>query len=926
MEDALWGVELFQRYVEWLPSFLPVVVGGALFAALIVGLRDRVGRVGRWALVLLAVGIGSAVAWHRLALFDDAYISLRYAKNLLQGHGFVFNAGEPVLGITNFLWTLVIAAASGLSGVRLEYVALVQAFLGYLLFVAGVEKVSRRKGTGGVPLATMACAMSYLVASYASTGLESLTVAAVVVWALDALMGRRWMLAGGLLTLACWMRLDQGLFLALGALVVLRHGGIQGLVRFLVPTPTLLLLLGYCFWAYGDPLPNTVAAKAGKPYPTMGSLYLWSFLLTTHLLWLLPVSFWGMFQVEEDEDRRFRDFAVSGALLWMAYVVYVGGDFMLGRFLLPTVPFLWLGAERAVGAVEKAPKLVLAAAVGATFYGMPILKFGHVEWWLADESTVYEITSVDPLVVEHHNFHTGRFMYKHLTSRGVKPKLAAHGIGMMSFYSELPVIDMLGLTDPVTARKPLPGPRRRPGHERKATDAHLIAEGAVLSSHAHFPGYEDITDLGTPKRAGMKRWHILQYDKEVLNAMRKATRRITFVDIDAWIDETLASDLDRSELKSRLNFLQRYYFQVEGADLERRQKLVDKIDAKLAYEGPEPDANGMVVHQEGVETGHLMVVRHDRPVVKLLAPDGEELRTWRRRFQRAFPGDADAERGGAKHFGTAEPLDDGGLVVVYDGLGLVRLGPKGAILWAKKLEAHGDVWLHDGTIWVFGRGIGEAYGRLVVDDYLWQFDLDGNKLDEISLLGALEAFDAEAIQAFQDTPQRDMNLEGDRRSGYMGHFTDMTVAPEGDAPFAGTWLLTSRNLGRVFAFDLESRSFRWASEVFDRPHATALQDDELLVFEAADLGQLKRTSGDGAAFAPSPGPSPTGGDVQVTEAGVLITYGDLGRARFHTPDGTLVWEWVNPHRGPRGRPLPVASVRFVDAALAARLAGGSAGR
>jgi hypothetical protein len=41
------------------------------------------------------------------SLFDDAMISLTYARNLAEGNGLVWTAGEsPVEGYTNFLWTL----------------------------------------------------------------------------------------------------------------------------------------------------------------------------------------------------------------------------------------------------------------------------------------------------------------------------------------------------------------------------------------------------------------------------------------------------------------------------------------------------------------------------------------------------------------------------------------------------------------------------------------------------------------------------------------------------------------------------------------------------------------------------------------------------------------------------------------------------
>src|SRR5262245_52045592 len=43
-------------------------------------------------------------------LFDDAMISMRYARNLASGHGLVWNAAQPpVEGYTNFLWTLWMA-------------------------------------------------------------------------------------------------------------------------------------------------------------------------------------------------------------------------------------------------------------------------------------------------------------------------------------------------------------------------------------------------------------------------------------------------------------------------------------------------------------------------------------------------------------------------------------------------------------------------------------------------------------------------------------------------------------------------------------------------------------------------------------------------------------------------------------------------
>src|SRR4051794_40743160 len=42
---------------------------------------------------------------------DDAYITYRYALNLGDGHGFVYNVGDHVLGTTTPLWAAILGAA-----------------------------------------------------------------------------------------------------------------------------------------------------------------------------------------------------------------------------------------------------------------------------------------------------------------------------------------------------------------------------------------------------------------------------------------------------------------------------------------------------------------------------------------------------------------------------------------------------------------------------------------------------------------------------------------------------------------------------------------------------------------------------------------------------------------------------------------------
>ncbi len=45
----------------------------------------------------------TVLAWSNRFIQDDAFISFRYAENLVQGKGLVYNEGERVEGYTNFL-------------------------------------------------------------------------------------------------------------------------------------------------------------------------------------------------------------------------------------------------------------------------------------------------------------------------------------------------------------------------------------------------------------------------------------------------------------------------------------------------------------------------------------------------------------------------------------------------------------------------------------------------------------------------------------------------------------------------------------------------------------------------------------------------------------------------------------------------------
>src|SRR4030067_2385111 len=69
-----------------------------------------------WPLFYLTVIAGLLFALFSNWSYDDPYITYRYAYNLRNGLGFVYNANERVLSTSTPLFTLILTAANFFSG------------------------------------------------------------------------------------------------------------------------------------------------------------------------------------------------------------------------------------------------------------------------------------------------------------------------------------------------------------------------------------------------------------------------------------------------------------------------------------------------------------------------------------------------------------------------------------------------------------------------------------------------------------------------------------------------------------------------------------------------------------------------------------------------------------------------------------------
>jgi hypothetical protein len=397
-----------------------------------------------------------ANAWKvRAFTVDDAYISFRYAENLANGHGLVYNIGERVEGYTNFLWTVLLAlfhrlgapvpATAKILGAISACAALVPAFL-----------LSKRlRPLQHAPsLAPWLLASSFLLTGYAVFGLETPLFVALVLTGTELFFreedadyaGRKkFPLSGLIFALAALTRPEAPLFF--GLLVIWQERAIfdrKSLLRIAVFAAPVALHLLFRKSYYGAWLPTTLSAKTGDFTQQLrgGSDY-----IRTYLLHASPIIWIGLGSVALSILRQKRDGISIAAMgsVFVFYVLLVGGDWMpFYRFLAPAEPFLFLLADDALrGLLERRERAVTLGAVAfATLVAvMRISTLTAAQRKIIHEEKVFWDDAAG---------RTAEWLVKNAEPGPI----GILDIGYVGYRTGFPIVDMLGLLAPEIAALP----------------------------------------------------------------------------------------------------------------------------------------------------------------------------------------------------------------------------------------------------------------------------------------------------------------------------------------------------------------------------------------------------------------------------------------------------------------------------------------
>jgi peptidoglycan/LPS O-acetylase OafA/YrhL len=138
------------------PSRAPKVPAGAWLT--MTSLRARtwvvIAAVAFYALFILRTSF-SIGGTRYFVLFEDAMISMRYARHLAAGHGLVWNVGEPPIeGFTNLLWVLwmSVAHAIGFSESKISLFIMMSGVVILLGIGLVASRIARLIGHGASPL------------------------------------------------------------------------------------------------------------------------------------------------------------------------------------------------------------------------------------------------------------------------------------------------------------------------------------------------------------------------------------------------------------------------------------------------------------------------------------------------------------------------------------------------------------------------------------------------------------------------------------------------------------------------------------------------------------------------------------------------------------------------------------------------------
>ncbi|MBS1516214.1 MAG: hypothetical protein JSS63_14350 [Bacteroidetes bacterium] len=417
---------------------------------------------------------------------DDSYISFRFVKNFVEGKGLVFNPGERVEGYTNLLWVLILSVFYAMK-MNIESISQYLSLGFSILALFQIFKISslvefKEENNKGktvqssylfnfipVVLMVLTGAFNFWAISGMETGMFiAFVLAGIFYYIKNKNSGAPNYLFSIYIFLASLTRPEGlyffGLIILHKVIISIREhkaGFIKDIfsknnlityAAYIIPTALLMLFrLSY----YGYPFPNTAYAKTGFSitYLTAGWTYFKNFFeayMLYGVVFALP-----LFLFKKKENFFEVSLMYLLIIFYSIYIIVVGGDVLKQfRFFLPVLPLIYIlfgkfledVALRMKSKGSGSIKTGLAIALGVSII------LGIINYNNQKEAIKKDVETENGLVEKMKS--AGLWFKNKQTQLGRPLVLAATTIGAVSYFSDVIVIDNLGLTDETIAHKP----------------------------------------------------------------------------------------------------------------------------------------------------------------------------------------------------------------------------------------------------------------------------------------------------------------------------------------------------------------------------------------------------------------------------------------------------------------------------------------
>jgi arabinofuranosyltransferase len=428
---------------------------------------------------------------------DDAYISFRYALNAIRGHGLVFNPTERVEGFTNFLWTVMFIP---LEGAHMD-AGRASMIIGGLFGLGVIFLTLRFSKLAGAPPAVGWLAAFFLAADgsfvlWSVGGLETpmfafLIFAGAMAYVLEnkaerrTINDKRWPnfvrhlnnypVSGIFFALAAMTRPEGAFVFA----ITIAHQAAWRLLaeRRLLSNRDLARVVGFAalfgpYWLarwgyYHSFLPNSFHAKVNTTGPLAQIERGWNHLsqfVGVHLGWLIaapPLVNLATSVAKATTNPRSRDsslfilrafwttYFASILAVYLAYIVYVGGDWSVGRFFVPLLALYYILFSAGLvdmwhWFVEKLGRAgdVWLKSAGIGVAALLVFALNLASSWKGEYGIYIKDFEAGKATVARETM--GKWL-KTNAPRGTL--IAVDAAGQVPYFSELPAVDMFGIND-----------------------------------------------------------------------------------------------------------------------------------------------------------------------------------------------------------------------------------------------------------------------------------------------------------------------------------------------------------------------------------------------------------------------------------------------------------------------------------------------